>query len=84
MKTSTTAGFAALMLLAISCTKENPSIQSSRIDDESIKQVLLTNADETDEPASITIGTQIWMKRDLTRSHYRNGDTIPEVKSTVE
>ncbi len=33
---------------------------------------------------SVTIGTQIWMKRNLEVDHYRNGDPIPQVKDTSE
>jgi uncharacterized protein (TIGR02145 family) len=29
---------------------------------------------------TVTIGTQVWMKKNLDVSHYRNGDTIPEVR----
>jgi uncharacterized protein (TIGR02145 family) len=28
---------------------------------------------------TVTIGTQVWLQRNLDVSHYRNGDTIPEV-----
>ncbi len=30
---------------------------------------------------TVTIGTQVWMTRNLDVDHYRNGDPIPEVKS---
>lgn len=29
---------------------------------------------------SVTIGTQVWMKKNLDIDHYQNGDIIPEVK----
>lgn len=32
-----------------------------------------------DDSTSISIGTQIWMKKNLDVDHYRNGDTIPMV-----
>jgi len=37
-----------------------------------------------DEYESINIGDQIWMKRNLDVSHFRNGDPIPEAKSNEE
>ena len=33
---------------------------------------------------SITIGTQVWMKKNLDVDHYRNGDPIPQVESPAE
>ncbi|HXB43206.1 MAG TPA: fibrobacter succinogenes major paralogous domain-containing protein [Puia sp.] len=32
---------------------------------------------------AVTIGTQIWMKKNLNVSRYRNGDPIPEVTDTI-
>ena len=32
---------------------------------------------------SVTIGTQVWMKKNLDVDHYRNGDTIPEVRDSA-
>src|SRR5205823_4689630 len=29
---------------------------------------------------TVTIATQVWMKENLNVSHYKNGDSIPEVK----
>ena len=67
-----------MLLLAISCKKENTAIQSSGSADESTKQELLT---DMNEPAAqeVTIGTQVWMKRNWTGGRYRNGDRIPQV-----
>ncbi|MFA6569869.1 MAG: fibrobacter succinogenes major paralogous domain-containing protein [Bacteroidota bacterium] len=33
---------------------------------------------------SVTIGTQVWMLKNLDVDHYRNGDIIPEVKDPTE
>jgi uncharacterized protein (TIGR02145 family) len=33
---------------------------------------------------SVKIGNQVWMKRNLDVSHFRNGDVIPEVKTNKE
>lgn len=37
-----------------------------------------TNSNQ-DNTESITIGTQVWMKKNLDVDHYRNGDPIPKV-----
>jgi uncharacterized protein (TIGR02145 family) len=33
---------------------------------------------------TVTIGRQVWMAENLNVDHYRNGDSIPEVKDSVE
>jgi len=75
MKTTFTI-CAVLMLLAISWTQENSSIQSSAIGDE--------NSMQQNNIASVTIGTQVWMKKNLNVSRYRNGDQIPQVKDSAK
>lgn len=77
MTTKIKTGFAALLvLLAISCKKES-MIQSSVKTNESVN-----NSVSTDVSAGIVkIGTQIWMKKDLATSTYRNGDKIPYIKN---
>jgi uncharacterized protein (TIGR02145 family) len=80
MKLITKKLFAALMLLTISCKKESNSIQSSGITGESNSQDLLTGSNEPEIYASIKIGSQVVMKKNLNVSHYRNGDRIPQVK----
>lgn len=42
-----------------------------------------TNPDSNYYP-SITIGTQIWMNKNLEMDHYRNGDPIPQIKEGME
>lgn len=37
------------------------------------------NTNVTDTIESVTIGTQVWMVKNLTVDHYRNGDSIPEI-----
>ena len=72
MKTKLTTALAALVLLvAISCKKETGSVQSSGIGDE--------RAMQQNKIASVTIGAQVWMKKNLDVSSYRNGDKIPQV-----
>jgi len=77
MKTTLKAGFAALLLLlAISCKKES-TVQ--------FKAASSTNASESvNALAPSKIGTQVWAKKDLTTSYYRNGDKIPEVKDPAK
>lgn len=84
MKNILKTGFATLLLLlAISCKKENTTIQLSGSTDESSAQELLT---DINEPAviEITIGTQVWMKRNWTGTRYRNGDRIPQVTDPAQ
>ncbi|HYK46326.1 MAG TPA: fibrobacter succinogenes major paralogous domain-containing protein [Parafilimonas sp.] len=64
-----------LMLLSISWTKQNGSIRSSAIGDE--------NSTQPNNIASITIGSQVWMEKNLDVSRYRNGDKIPQVKDSA-
>jgi uncharacterized protein (TIGR02145 family) len=80
MKTRTKTLLAAVMLLAISCKKENTAIQSSVITDENSSQELSSDANELDAAHAVRIGSQVWKKKDLTTRHYRNGDRIPEVQ----
>jgi uncharacterized protein (TIGR02145 family) len=46
----------------------------SEIDSLKIKETL------QDKYETVTIGTQVWMKKNLDVDHYRNGDSIPEVR----
>lgn len=74
-------GFAAvLLLLAISCKKENSSMQSSVSSNESASQSLTSDPG----PEAVRIGTQVWKKKDLTTSYYANGDKIPQVKDDAK
>ena len=38
---------------------------------------------QDDKYESVTIGTQTWMTKNLDVDHYRNGDSIPEVRDSV-
>lgn len=84
MKTTIKTVLAALMLLtAISCKKENSTIQSAGINGENNLQVLLTGSNEPEMYASVKLGGYVVMKRNLNVSHYRNGDIIPQVRGKV-
>lgn len=83
MKQTIKTGVAALLLLlAISCKKENSNIQSSAINSNSSVQAVTTDnivlASNT-----VRIGTQKWMAKNLDIGRYRNGDKIPQVKSAA-
>jgi len=82
MNTIIKTGLAAILLLAISCTKENNTIQSSRITDGSSTAELITDL-TLGKYASVKIGTQKWMATNLAVTHYRNGDKIPQVRNQV-
>ena len=36
------------------------------------------------ESSTISIGNQVWMKKNLNVDHYRNGDSIPEVRDALQ
>jgi uncharacterized protein (TIGR02145 family) len=67
----------AILLLGTSCKKENNTIQSSDVGNKSAASNI---TDITDGYASVRIGTQRWMTTNLSVTHYRNGDRIPQVK----
>jgi uncharacterized protein (TIGR02145 family) len=82
MNTIIKTGLAAILLLAISCKKENNIIQSSGITDESATPDLITDL-SLGKYASVKIGTQKWMTTNLSVNRYRNGDKIPQVRSNA-
>lgn len=73
-----------MLLLFVSCKKENSSIQTHLADDENSSQAAITETDATANIVEVTIGTQVWMKRNLQVSRYRNGDRIPQVTDPTE
>jgi len=80
MKPTIKTGLAAILLLAISCMKENNTIQSARITDKSSTPELITDINEPGKYTSVWIHGQQWMTRNLAVASYRNGDRIPQVK----
>lgn len=85
MKSTRKTGLAALLLLlSISCTKQNSQVQSSATNVESAVQAEMTESDAPANIVEVTIGTQVWMKRNLHVSRYRNGDRIPHVTDPSE
>ena len=52
------------------------------------KSYILSSIDSVifyiDEYQPLTIGSQVWMLKNLNVDHYRNGDSIPEVKDASE
>lgn len=81
MKTIFTTSCLVFALLTISFTKKNGTVLSSAVSDNDSIQATIT--DESDDIASVTIGTQVWMAKNLDVSEYRNGDKIPEVKDSA-
>jgi len=85
MKQTIKTGLGALvLLLAISCKKEGNTIQSSGITSESSTQADIADINVSATIASVKIGTQVWMKRNLNVSRYRNGDIIPQVRNKAK
>jgi uncharacterized protein (TIGR02145 family) len=62
----------AFLMLTISCKKEDDKIPTTVIDiDGNIYHTVL-------------IGSQVWMVENLKTTHYRNGDSIPNIKDRWE
>lgn len=74
MKTRTKTLVTVLILLTISCKKEN-TIQPTGITMHHLTDNIELSAN------TVKIGTQVWKKENLDVSHYKNGDLIPQVKS---
>jgi len=53
------------------------TFELSKVDSINIKPMI------NDTVSTVTIGTQVWMKYNLNVSHYRNGDSIPEVRDSL-
>ena len=73
MNTTTKVVLAAMLLVSISCKKENNGVQPPQ-----------SGTDLSDmiagKYAAVRIGTQNWMLKNLDVTHYRNGDRIPQAK----
>lgn len=83
MKQTIKTGFTALLLLlAISCKKENSRVQTSSINGSSSTQNGITD-DQVAAGRTVKIGTQVWISKNLDVSHYRNGDRIPQVTGPI-
>jgi hypothetical protein len=80
MNTKVKTGFAAILLLAISCTKENNNIQLTTPIDKSSTSDLVT----TVSGGWVKIGNQKWMAKNLDVTRYRNGDNIPQVTDPTQ
>ena len=81
MKTTIKTGLAALLiLLAISCKKENSTIQSLPVTNKNTTDAISDEVDGVTGKNSVKIGTQVWKIKNLNVSRYRNGDSIPQVK----
>jgi len=80
MYTAIKSGLVAILLLAVSCRKENNTLQSSHLTKSSTADVI-TDIHEPGKYASVIIGTQKWMAKNLDVIHYRNGDKIPQVRN---
>ena len=81
MKTVTKTRLVAIFILALSCKKESNAIESRDINNKS--SVSDVN-NLTGKYASIRIGTQKWMTKNLDETNYRNGDKIPQVKDLTK
>lgn len=76
--------FTALLLLAISCKKENSAFPSSGTTNETVIQDLSAEAKELAGVYAVKIGTQVWKIKNLAATRYRNGDLIPYVATPAK
>lgn len=76
MKTTKAAAAILLVLMFAACRKENlvssVAVQSNLLSEDVLNQT------------QVKIGAQVWMKKDLSISTYRNGDRIPQVKDPAK
>ncbi len=71
--------FCSVIILAIflnNCKKETNSNNSTQL-------ATVTDIDGN-VYNTVTIGTQVWMKENLKVTHYRNGDTIPNIADSSQ
>ncbi|HRH48384.1 MAG TPA: fibrobacter succinogenes major paralogous domain-containing protein [Panacibacter sp.] len=80
MKTEITTLLTIGIMAFTGCTKENSNINT----DESSKQAFSSEDNVLAGTNAVKIGTQVWMKRDLIASYYRNGDKITQVKDPAK
>lgn len=76
MKKTKAAAAILLVLMFAACRKENP-ISSVAVKSNVLSEDILNQT-------QVKIGAQVWMKKDLTISTYRNGDRIPQVKDPAK
>lgn len=74
------------LLMAVSCKKENSSLQSKPSINELSTATLSADAENAAAANAnvIKIGTQRWMIKNLSVARYKNGDKIPQVKDSAE
>lgn len=72
------------LILAISfftaCRKESVNTQNEVSENGNI----IDNIQRPEAVSRVTIGTQVWMTKNLSVSKYRNGDTIPKVTNATQ
>lgn len=72
---------ASLLLLLVSCKKEQVNVLPATVTNMHLQEDAAGNAAKF---ASVVIGTQTWMSKNLCVSHYRNGDKIPQVRNSAK
>lgn len=79
MKMTMKAAWAVLaLMLTVSCRKENSILVTPAGEERVVQDNTVTTENLTLNV--VRIGRQIWQKKDLAVTRYRNGDRIPEVK----
>ena len=66
MKATIKRGFAITgLFIAISCTKENVAVATHKTNQQNLAQTVMLNDNLTGNAVLVTIGTQVWMQRNL-------------------
>ena len=66
MKATIKRGFAITgLFIAISCKKENVAVATHKTNQQNLAQTVMLNDNLTGNAVLVTIGTQVWMQRNL-------------------
>ena len=82
-----------ILIIVVSCKRLDPPVSNNNTDSNSTDSIFQQDAVLIDVDSNLyptisyyindSIYYQTWMQKNLTVSHYRNGDTIPEVSDSA-